>query len=35
LYEPNPYVPPYKERRVMDMQRAQRRAVRNQGKPRP
>jgi hypothetical protein len=30
LYEPSPYVPPYKERRVMDLQRKQRRADRDQ-----
>jgi hypothetical protein len=35
LYEPSPYVPPFKERRVNDMLRKQRRADRNQQRPRP
>ena len=34
LYEPNPYVPPYKERRTNDMIRAQRRDAKNQLKRR-
>jgi hypothetical protein len=34
LYEPSPYVPPYKERRLMDLQRKQRRADKNQLKRR-
>jgi hypothetical protein len=35
LYEPSPYIPPYKERRVNDMQRKQRRADRDQRRRRP
>jgi hypothetical protein len=35
LYEPSPYVPPYKERRVNDMLRKQRRAERDQRGKRP
>jgi hypothetical protein len=35
LYEPSPYVPPYKERRLNDMLRKQRRADKNQQRPRP
>ncbi len=35
LYEPSPYVPPYKERRLNDMLRGQRRANKNQLKGRP
>ena len=34
LYEPSPYVPPYKERRTNDMLRVQRRADKNQLKRR-
>lgn len=34
LYEPSPYVPPYKERRLNDMLRGQRRAAKAQLKPR-
>lgn len=35
LYEPSPYVPPYKERRLNDMLRGQRRANKNQLRGRP
>ena len=35
LYEPSPYIPPYKERRVNDRQRKQRRADRDQRRRRP
>jgi len=34
LYEPSPYVPPYKERRQQDMLRRQRRDMKNQLKRR-
>ena len=35
LYEPSPYVPPYKERRINDMLRIQRRANKDNRKGRP
>lgn len=34
LFEPSPYVPPYKERRMMDLQRKQRRTAKDQRKQR-